>query len=120
MRKTPKNSRILEAVHETARDLHAAGFASKRRMKDYDALCLGSVQEPPSQPGALPRAESVQPVGPQTRSGLGEGPKARAGSAQGNALGWEGGSPPSQDSDAELDESLDVRSSGNSPPLRIC
>jgi hypothetical protein len=36
------SSRILDAVHETARDLHAAGFVSKRRMKDYDALCLVS------------------------------------------------------------------------------
>jgi putative transcriptional regulator len=36
--KTP--SRILDAVHKTAQDLHAAGFVSKRRMKDYDVLCL--------------------------------------------------------------------------------
>jgi DNA-binding transcriptional regulator YiaG len=36
--KEKKTSRILEAVHETARDLQAAGFVSKRRMKDYDAL----------------------------------------------------------------------------------
>jgi len=35
-----KASRILDAVHETARDLHTAGLLSKRRMKDYDALCL--------------------------------------------------------------------------------
>lgn len=33
-------SRILSEIHETARDLHEAGFVSKRRMKDYDALCL--------------------------------------------------------------------------------
>lgn len=38
--KTKETSRILEAVHETARDLRAAGFVSERRMKDYDALCL--------------------------------------------------------------------------------
>ncbi|HEY2738308.1 MAG TPA: SDR family NAD(P)-dependent oxidoreductase, partial [Thermoanaerobaculia bacterium] len=30
-------------------------------------------------------------TGPDTNSGLGEGPKVRASSAQGNALGWEGG-----------------------------
>ncbi|HEX3553225.1 MAG TPA: hypothetical protein VIA62_08350 [Thermoanaerobaculia bacterium] len=35
--KTKKTSRILDAVHETARDLHAAAFISKSRMKDYDA-----------------------------------------------------------------------------------
>lgn len=40
-----KKSRILEAVHETARDLHAAGIISKRRMKDYDALCLVPVPD---------------------------------------------------------------------------
>ena len=36
--KEKKASRILEAVHETARDLQKAGFVSKRRMQDYDAL----------------------------------------------------------------------------------
>lgn len=43
--KTKEISRILEAVHETAQDLHAAGFVSKRRMKDYDALCLVPVPD---------------------------------------------------------------------------
>lgn len=36
--KEKKASRILEAVHETARDLQTAGLVPKRRMKDYDAL----------------------------------------------------------------------------------
>ena len=35
-----ESSRILGAVHETARDLHTAGMISKRRMKEYDSLCL--------------------------------------------------------------------------------
>lgn len=43
--KEKKTSRILEAVHETARDLQTAGLISKRRMKDYDALCLVPVPE---------------------------------------------------------------------------
>lgn len=38
-------SRILGAVHETARDLHKAGVISKRRMKEYDSLCLVPVPE---------------------------------------------------------------------------
>ena len=38
--KTKTESRILEAVHTTAQDLHAAGFIDKRRMRHYDALCL--------------------------------------------------------------------------------
>jgi len=38
--KEKKTSRILDAVHEAAHDLYTAGFVSKRRMKDYDALCL--------------------------------------------------------------------------------
>ena len=33
-------SRILDAVHETACDLHAAGFIDMRSMQRYDALCL--------------------------------------------------------------------------------
>jgi len=36
---------ILDAVHETARDLHAAGLITKRRMKEYDSLCLVPVPE---------------------------------------------------------------------------
>ena len=36
-------SRILEAVHETGRDLHAAGFIDMRTMQRYDALCLEPV-----------------------------------------------------------------------------
>jgi putative transcriptional regulator len=43
--KTKETSRILGAVHETARDLHGAGFISKRRMKEYDALCLVPVPD---------------------------------------------------------------------------
>jgi len=38
-------SPILAAVHETARGLHEAGLVSKRRMKDYDSLCLVPVPE---------------------------------------------------------------------------
>ena len=38
--KTYRKSRILETVHQTAADLHSAGFISKRRMREYDALCL--------------------------------------------------------------------------------
>lgn len=41
--KTRTTSRILDAVHETARDLHTAGFIDKRRMRQYDALCLAPV-----------------------------------------------------------------------------
>ena len=41
--KSKETSRILDAVHETARDLHEASFISKRRMREYDALCLDPV-----------------------------------------------------------------------------
>lgn len=43
-RPKPK-SRILEAVHETASDLHRLGFIDKRKMQAYDALCLSPVPE---------------------------------------------------------------------------
>jgi putative transcriptional regulator len=43
--KNERPSRILAAVHETARDLYAAGFISKRRMKEFDALCLVPVPD---------------------------------------------------------------------------
>lgn len=38
--KAKAGSRILDSVHETARDLHAAGFIDMRTMQRYDALCL--------------------------------------------------------------------------------
>jgi putative transcriptional regulator len=43
--KPKATSRLLDAVHETAQDLHAAGVISKRRMKKYDALCLVPVPD---------------------------------------------------------------------------
>ncbi len=35
----------MGAAHETAQDLHKAGFIDKRRMRLYDALCLTPVPE---------------------------------------------------------------------------
>ena len=35
--------RILEAVHETATDLHSAGFIDAKRMRRYDMLCVDRV-----------------------------------------------------------------------------
>ncbi|MEW5889873.1 MAG: DNA-binding transcriptional regulator [Pseudomonadota bacterium] len=43
--KPKTKSRLLEAVHETARDLHRLGFIDKRKMRKYDALCLEPVRE---------------------------------------------------------------------------
>lgn len=43
--KTAGKSRILTAVHETASDLHKAGFIDLRRMREYDALCLAPVPD---------------------------------------------------------------------------
>jgi putative transcriptional regulator len=42
--KTKAKSPILAAVHETARDLHDAGFINMRRMKEYDSLCLAPIE----------------------------------------------------------------------------
>ncbi len=41
MRKTP--SAILEAVHETARGLHAAGVMDQVTLRELDRLCLAPV-----------------------------------------------------------------------------
>jgi len=38
-------SKILAAVHETAQDLHKAGFIDMRRMRHFDALCLTPVPD---------------------------------------------------------------------------
>ena len=42
---TKPRSRSLEAVHSTAQDLHRLGFIDKRKMHQYDALCLAPVQD---------------------------------------------------------------------------
>lgn len=44
-KKSRNSSRILDAVHDTARDLHDSGFIDKRRMQRYEALCLEPVPE---------------------------------------------------------------------------
>lgn len=36
-------SRLLEAVHDTARDLNELGFIDKRALNRYDALCIEPV-----------------------------------------------------------------------------
>jgi len=36
-------SRILGVIHEGALGLHKAGFIDKRRMQEYDALCMEPV-----------------------------------------------------------------------------
>ncbi|MDO9271848.1 MAG: DNA-binding transcriptional regulator [Rugosibacter sp.] len=47
--KTKAKSRLFEAVHETASDLHRLGFIDKRKMSKFDALCLNPVPEYDSQ-----------------------------------------------------------------------
>ncbi len=42
---TKAKSRILEAVHATATDLHRLGFIDKRKMRKYDAFCLDPIPE---------------------------------------------------------------------------
>lgn len=41
--KFKRNSRVLEAVHETASDLYKGGFIDLRRMREYDAMCLDAI-----------------------------------------------------------------------------
>lgn len=43
--KAKPRSRLLEAVHESAGDLHRAGLITKRRMAEFDALCLEPVPD---------------------------------------------------------------------------
>lgn len=39
-KKVKAKSGILEAVHETAGDLHRLGFIDKRKMRKFDVLCF--------------------------------------------------------------------------------
>lgn len=43
MSKIKKKSRILEAVYETASDLHACGLLNDERMNEYKEMCLEPV-----------------------------------------------------------------------------
>lgn len=43
--KAKAKSLILDAVHETAGDLHRLGFIDQRKMRKYDALCLAPIPE---------------------------------------------------------------------------
>lgn len=45
MTTTKRKSRILDEMHETVRGLHDAGLISKRRMREFDALCNLDVEE---------------------------------------------------------------------------
>ncbi len=45
MSKRCAESRIFEAVHETAQDLHELGFIDKRAMQKYEALCITPVPD---------------------------------------------------------------------------
>ena len=39
-KKVQKNSAILEAIYETASDLHSCGLLTDQRMHKYQTLCL--------------------------------------------------------------------------------
>ena len=39
-----KRSRILETVHELAKDLHAAGAMDETTMREFDIMCLPPVK----------------------------------------------------------------------------
>lgn len=43
--KNQAKSRIFEAVHETASDLHRLGFIDKRKMDKFDVLCIEPVPD---------------------------------------------------------------------------
>lgn len=43
--KAKAKSPILEAVHDTAADLHRLGFIDKRKMRKFDALCLAPIPD---------------------------------------------------------------------------
>ena len=44
-KKIKAKSRILEAVHDTANDLHRLGFIDKRKMSQFDFLCMKPIAE---------------------------------------------------------------------------
>ncbi len=49
MGKTRPKRRILAEIHESARGLHGAGLISKRRMREFDALCQLDIEDMPAE-----------------------------------------------------------------------
>jgi putative transcriptional regulator len=43
--KKKTSEQILNAVHNSAADLHKLGFIDQRKMRKYDALCLDPIPE---------------------------------------------------------------------------
>ena len=43
--KPKTKSPILDAVHETASDLHRLGFIDKRKMRKFDVMCLDPIED---------------------------------------------------------------------------
>lgn len=43
--KTKTKSKLLEAVHDTAQDLHRLGFIDKRKLDKFDVLCIAPVAD---------------------------------------------------------------------------
>ena len=43
--KLKSKSKIFDAVHATASDLHKLGFIDKRKMRNFDLLCLEPIPE---------------------------------------------------------------------------
>jgi putative transcriptional regulator len=55
-----KRSKILEAVHETAKDLYAAGVIDQVTMREFDQACLPPV--PPLRPADIRRIREREHV----------------------------------------------------------
>ena len=56
-KKISAKSRIFEAVHATASDLHRLGFIDMRKMQRYDLLCLQPVPDYNGAKVKAPRAK---------------------------------------------------------------
>jgi len=55
-----KRSKILDAVHETAKGLYAAGAIDQMTMRDFDQTCLSPV--PPLRPAEIKRIREREHV----------------------------------------------------------
>ena len=55
-----KRSKILDAVHETAKGLHAAGAIDQVTMREFDQACLSPV--PPLRPAEIKRIREREHV----------------------------------------------------------
>jgi hypothetical protein len=61
MKNKKYESRLLKSVHETEKDLHEQGLIDRRKMHEYDFLCMEKWRHRPGKEGDVPHFSTPRP-----------------------------------------------------------